>query len=363
ILSLRAPPSDGPLPAPGHRHARTFSDIFRTALGAPAPPATSTAGSTTAGGAAPGLNSTSTSTSTAGASPGLMTGATTAGGGGGGSDASIGGGRSPCVAPLPEFGVMPYSSHLPAPHHQPHHSYGAGGLGAAAAGLAAVSSPSRGPPAAGGMRGGAGAGRGHHRRAATASECDAFASALAAPAPGAPATCTSASTTATGITPTFAASNPASAVPRGGGSLPPATLLALAAEPGLVACQPLLLVRHTLGLLAEGVEALKESLMPLAQGQKGQGKGKGVTPGSDGKQQQQQQLPGYLSRAFAELDHAMAAATEACRVSYAAAVRSALLRGMLAAFDVSGQGAAPSVKALESLLGSLHEELLALVEG
>ncbi|GLC37119.1 hypothetical protein PLESTB_000981900 [Pleodorina starrii] len=364
ITISRALPSDGPgggaaAAAGGHRHARTISDRFMYAIGvtnlaSPAPPLPSSAVAANAG----GLGSYAATLAAAGPSApnshphaaaaalnhaainGLMQGADRSCA----AAVAVAGGRPHAAPSMPEYGVLPAAG--------PGAGSAALGTTGASGGSAVVASTSQ--QQAPQHR------RGAHRRAATATDVDGLGGShlgAAAGRGGNPAGAT------------LAAGAPGTPV---GSTLPPATALALASEPGLVACGPLVMVRNTIAAVAEGAEALEETLGLLAprpplvaskapsQPQK-RSPAAAASPAS-GPPPPAPPSPAFLARATAELRHAVGLAAEQCLTSYHLSLRASLLRGLLAAFDPAGTRP-PSRKALEGLLSALHEELLGVSRG
>ncbi|GIL84202.1 hypothetical protein Vretifemale_12891, partial [Volvox reticuliferus] len=384
IIILRAPPPDGATAA-GHRHARTVSDRFLGAIGvavgpgAAALPAQAAAAASVGGGGLLGSFAVTPGAAAAGLSQLQVNSAAV-----GRSAADL---RAHAAAVMPEYGVMPAA---------------APGAAAVAAALSTAMTPGAGlsATAAGSVSGaggsyvignvpqpmaaaaaappGSGPKRGH-RRAATAVDADALAMSHTGGGGG-----------GGGGTPTAAAALAA---------LPPATALALASEPGLVACRPLVLIRNTIAAVSEGAEALEGTLgllaprPPIVASKAANPPGAAAystvaaaqrTPTESSKSYQQQKPslsaspaaasscstsaaaaaapPAFLSRATAELRHALTLASEQCLTSYHLALRGSLLRGLIAAFDLEGTRP-PARAALESVLSALHDELLHVAGG
>ncbi|KAG2424046.1 hypothetical protein HXX76_014867 [Chlamydomonas incerta] len=313
ILACRALPAEPSAAPAGHRHARTISDRFTN------PPAGAPGG--------PPLGQLLSGPSIT-AAAGFSQVPSLAAPGGVGPAAGL---HTPTLS-VPQFGVLGGAG--------PSGQVGLGAPGGAAAGMGPSPLKARG---------------GHHRRAATTTDNDLFSAGVFATAGHAAATAAGGGKPGqpVPVAPGFGAPAAAAA------ALPPAVLLALAAEPGLVACEALVTVRNTLAAVAEQVEGLQESLAVLGPRQAllpTQG------PGLAGANSRLAAPPAYLGRANADLEHALSAAARHCIASYRAAIRPGIMCGLTAAFDKKG-GGAPSAKALESLLTKLHDELVCLADG
>eukprot|EP00198_Chlamydomonas_reinhardtii_P004311 XP_001693647.1 predicted protein [Chlamydomonas reinhardtii] len=317
ILACRALPDPSAAPA-GHRHARTISDRFMNQQAGV--PAGSPLGQLLSG-------------PSASAAAGFSQVPSLAMPGGAGAMAGL----PPPTLLVPQFGVL------------------GAGLGP---------SPLKG-------RGG------HHRRAATTTDNDLFSAGVFSTAGHAAAAAVGTGKPGQAGHAATGAGAPAASAAL---ALPPAVLLALAAEPGLVACEALVTVRNTLAAVAEQVEGLQESLAVL-------GPRKALMPTQaqsfEAASGRPAAPPAYLSRARVDLDHALSAATRHCIASYRAAIRPGIMCGLTAAFDKKGGGNSftggvdglatfvsttrppPPLmpQALESLLSKLHDELVCLADG
>ncbi|GLI66233.1 hypothetical protein VaNZ11_009972, partial [Volvox africanus] len=381
VITLRVPSPEGATAA-GHRHARTISDRFLNALGV----------SPGAGLAAlPSQAAVAATAASAGGGGGLLGSFAVALGAAGSSQLHANSpavgrtarGLRPHAAPvMPEYGVMPAAAPGAAAMVAALSTAMTPGAGLNATAAGSVSGAG-GPHVTGGASQpaavtpppGVGPKKGH-RRAATAVDAD-----------------------------TLAMSHTVSSQPGGGGggggggtltaaaaaaALPPSTALALASEPGLVACGPLVLIRNTIAAVSEGAEALEGTLgllgprPPIVTSKAATPAGTAAnttasrqTPAAADISKSQQKPssvavspastsspppPAFLSRATAELRHALNLASEQCLTSYHLALRGSVLRGLIAAFDSEGMRP-PSRAALESVLSALHDELLHVAGG
>ncbi|KAG2439788.1 hypothetical protein HYH02_010423 [Chlamydomonas schloesseri] len=316
ILACRALPADSGAAPAGHRHARTISDRFlHPPGGAPGGPPMGQLLSGPALTAAAGFSQVPSL-----AAPG--------------ANGALGAGLPAPTLSVPQFGVLGGAG--------PSGQVGLGAPGGAAGGIGPSPLKARG---------------GHHRRAATTTDNDLFSAGVFASAGHVAATAAG-----TGKPGQAGAAAPvAGAAGASAAALPPAVLLALAAEPGLVACDALVTVRNTLAAVAEQVEGLQGSLAVLGPRQALLST-QTHTPGSAAPLGRPAAPPAYISRANADLDHALSAATRHCIASYRAAIRPGIMCSLTAAFDRKG-AAPPSTKALESLLTKLHDELVCLADG
>ncbi|EFJ51448.1 hypothetical protein VOLCADRAFT_87764 [Volvox carteri f. nagariensis] len=409
IILLRALPADGPgsaaAAAAGNRHGRTISDRFLYAIGvtgaaaaataaagaSPLPPHVAVAAAGGGGGAGSGgllgsfavtLNAATGPEPRSGVNPPPHGGANSGGLAAMATERSLAaavaaaGGRPHAAPVMPEYGVMPPPSGLGAAALAVAAAAAAAGAGGASYVFGSASQQQQQPAAAAAAAAAAGlvspAKKGH-RRAATATDIDT----MTVKNSGLPSNA-AAGTATPGGTPTAAAAAAA--------ALPAATAMALASEPGLLACGLLILTRNTVAAVAEGAEALEETLGLLAAPKTAPPPAaptaaaavsaanrftpqKGITSSAPppaataaATAAAAAAAPDFLTRAITELRHALGLASEQCLTSYHLALRSSLLRGLVAAMDPGGTRP-PSRTALEGLLSALHDELIHVAGG